>query len=55
MDGIDDNQEQTGGRRKKEELQLTQYERSIAMDLVAPEDIPIGFDGNFVYSPFKRG
>jgi hypothetical protein len=50
VDGEDDNQGQRGGRRK-EELQLTQYERSIAMDLVAPEDIPIGFDGK-VYSPF---
>jgi ATPase family AAA domain-containing protein 1 len=46
-----------GGKRargpRKEDLQLNQYENQIAMEVVAPEDIPVGFEGNF-YPPAKR-
>ncbi|RDW79674.1 putative ATPase family AAA-containing protein 1 [Coleophoma cylindrospora] len=31
-------------RTRKEELALDQYESQIAMEVVAPEDIPVGFD-----------
>lgn len=34
-----------GPRTRKEELVLDQYESQIAMEVVAPEDIPVGFDG----------
>ena len=40
------------GRRKrrsrKEDLVLNQYEQMVAMDVVAPEDIPVAFDGSFL-------
>ena len=32
-------------RPRKEDLVLTQYEQMIAMDVVAPEDIPVTFEG----------
>jgi hypothetical protein len=32
-------------RPRKEDLDLNQYESQIAMEVVAPEDIPVGFDG----------
>ncbi|KAL9129065.1 MAG: hypothetical protein Q9217_002372 [Psora testacea] len=32
-------------RPRKEDLVLNQYEQMIAMDVVAPEDIPVKFDG----------
>jgi hypothetical protein len=32
-------------RARKEDLALDQYESQIAMEVVAPEDIPVGFDG----------
>ena len=42
----DDNQTGESGRRqKKEDLALNQYEAMIAMDVVAPDDIPTKFDG----------
>jgi SpoVK/Ycf46/Vps4 family AAA+-type ATPase len=31
-------------RPRKEDLDLDQYESQIAMEVVAPEDIPVGFD-----------
>ena len=34
----------TEERPRREDLVLTQYEQAIAMDLVAPEDIPVTFD-----------
>lgn len=34
-------------RPRKEDLELDQYENQIAMELVAPEDIPVGFEGTF--------
>jgi ATPase family AAA domain-containing protein 1 len=32
-------------RPKKEDLQLTPYEQTIAMEVVSPEDIPVTFEG----------
>ena len=32
-------------RPRSEDLVLDQYESQIAMEVVAPEDIPVGFDG----------
>ncbi|GAD94388.1 membrane-spanning ATPase, putative [Paecilomyces variotii No. 5] len=43
----DDESPRRGGRRRrqrKEDLELTQYEQAIAMDVVAPEDIPVSFE-----------
>lgn len=39
--------EERGGQRRsrKEDLVLNQYEQMVAMDVVAPEDIPVAFDG----------
>jgi hypothetical protein len=34
-------------RPRKEDFDLDQYESQIAMEVVAPEDIPVGFDGAF--------
>nr|KMM68621.1 hypothetical protein CPAG_04947 [Coccidioides posadasii RMSCC 3488] len=31
-------------KQKKQDLVLTQYEQAIAMDVVAPEDIPVSFN-----------
>ena len=35
-------------RQRKEDLILNQYEQSIATEVVAPEDISVGFDGKFL-------
>jgi SpoVK/Ycf46/Vps4 family AAA+-type ATPase len=35
---------QPRSKQKKEDLVLNQYEQSIAMDVVAPEDIPVSFE-----------
>ncbi|KAJ9267614.1 hypothetical protein DTO212C5_5853 [Paecilomyces variotii] len=43
----EDESPRRGGRRRrqrKEDLELTQYEQAIAMDVVAPEDIPVSFE-----------
>lgn len=32
-------------RTRKEDLELNQYEQMIAMEVVAPEDIPVSFEG----------
>lgn len=52
-----DNSEDQSGREdsnakraRKEDLVLDQYESQIAMEVVAPEDIPVGFDGKFGWS-----
>ncbi len=37
-------------RSRKEDLVLNQYEQMVAMDVVAPEDIPVAFEGNISYS-----
>ncbi|KAK2760235.1 hypothetical protein FQN54_002302 [Arachnomyces sp. PD_36] len=51
LDGpADSDDESPSGRKKnprkqrKEDLVLTQYEQAIAMDVVAPEDIPVSFE-----------
>lgn len=49
-DDESDSEETVSGRGKprrprKEDLILDQYENQIAMEVVAPEDIPVGFDG----------
>lgn len=48
-DSDSDDESERDGRRmrrpRKEDLQLDQYENQIAMELVAPEDIPVGFEG----------
>jgi ATPase family AAA domain-containing protein 1 len=46
----DSNHGGDGGKRasrgpRKENLVLNQYENQIAMEVVAPEDIPVGFEG----------
>lgn len=35
---------------RREDLVLNQYESQIAMEVVAPEDIAVGFEGRFKYS-----
>ena len=35
----------TTGRLKISDLALDQYESQIAMEVVSPEDIPVGFEG----------
>lgn len=37
------------GGARKEDLALNQYESQIAMEVVAPEDIPVGFEGTHVH------
>ena len=43
---IDSDDEPQGAQRRprKEDLVLSQYEQAIAMDVVAPDDIPVSFD-----------
>ena len=46
--GADDGDESATGSRKGariEDLQLNEYENLVAMEVVAPEDISVGFDG----------
>ena len=47
-----DTKDEHGGQRRsrKEDLVLNQYEQMVAMDVVAPEDIPVAFDGIVVSS-----
>lgn len=47
--GDDDWDDQPSGRSKKQDLVLDQYENQIALEVVAPEDIPVGFDGMLVF------
>jgi hypothetical protein len=42
-----DRRDGNASRTRKEELVLDQYENQIAMEVVAPEDIPVGFDGMY--------
>lgn len=50
LDRADDSDDSSSSRKarsrkqRKEELTLTQYEQAIAMDVVAPEDIPVTFE-----------
>jgi ATPase family AAA domain-containing protein 1 len=41
---LDDDSPHPQRRPRKEELVLSQYEQAIAMDVVAPDDIPVSFD-----------
>lgn len=41
-------------RPRKEDLVLDQYENQIAMEVVAPEDIPVGFDGKWLSPRFLQ-
>ena len=41
-------------RPRKEDLKLNQYEQMIALDVVAPEDIPVTFEGEVCSSFFGR-
>ena len=44
----DEDDEKSGGsrrRQRKEDLVLNQYEQMVALDVVAPEDIPTRFEG----------
>jgi hypothetical protein len=55
-DSDDDESEGDGNkprRLRKEDLELDQYENQIAMELVAPEDIPVGFEGTFTSLRFS--
>lgn len=46
----DTKSENDGNRRsRKEDLVLNQYEQMVAMDVVAPEDIPVSFEGKVRY------
>ncbi|KAI9647148.1 mitochondrial dynamin GTPase Msp1 [Ciborinia camelliae] len=52
-DDESDSEETVSGKKKsrrprKEDLVLDQYESQIAMEVVAPEDIPVGFDGEYL-------
>lgn len=45
---VDELDDESGGARRGprlEDLQLNEYENLIALEMVAPEDIPVGFDG----------
>lgn len=43
-----DEETERGGRRPRiQDLNLTTYEQTIAMEVVAPEEIPVSFDGMF--------
>ncbi|KAL2218131.1 putative membrane-spanning ATPase [Thermoascus aurantiacus ATCC 26904] len=52
LDGPDDSDDDDSSgkkgrrrrRQRKEDLELTPYEQAIAMDVVAPEDIPVSFE-----------
>jgi hypothetical protein len=41
----DDERRRRGDRPRIEDLNLTAYEQTIAMEVVAPEEIPVSFDG----------
>ena len=43
----------TGIRIRKEDLVLNQYEQMIATEVIAPEDIPVSFEGNSVSNSFS--
>lgn len=51
-DSDDDSGRGTGRTRRprKEDFELDQYESQIAMEVVAPEDIPVGFDGGLAHN-----
>lgn len=53
-----DGQESSGdeGRGPRvEDLVLNEYENMVALEVVAPEDIPVGFDGAYIWGPASSG
>lgn len=53
-DTDEDNTDSRNGPRV-EELRLNEYENLIALEMVAPEDIPVGFDGKSFYPVLFMG
>ena len=48
-DGEDEERDgRLGRRQRKEDLVLNQYEQMVALDVVAPEDIPTRFEGQWL-------
>ena len=45
IEGEHKSEDASSHRTRKEDLELNQYEQMIAMEVVAPEDIPVSFDG----------
>lgn len=41
------------GNSRVEDLTLNQYESAVAMDMVAPQDIHVGFEGEVIERPFS--
>ena len=57
-DGDDEDVKDKKGAKsgaRKEDLVLNQYESQIAMEVVAPEDIPVGFEGTHVHTHSNLG
>ena len=55
LDSVDNDEEaQSEDRRnrrpRKEDIVLNQWEQAVAMDIVAPEDIPVTFEGGVIES-----
>lgn len=44
-DGLESNENSSEDRAKVEDLVLNEYENLVALEMVAPEDIHVGFDG----------
>lgn len=42
-------------RRRKEDLVLNEFERTVALGVIAPEDIPVKFEGVSIPSPISEG
>jgi ATPase family AAA domain-containing protein 1 len=56
-DSDDDSDMERGNqlrRPRKEDLELDQYESQIAMEVVSPEDIPVGFDGSLLSAIYPQ-
>lgn len=54
-DDDDEEQDTIKQRLHREELVLTPYEQSIAMEVVAPEEIPVSFEGiKKIWNPLAR-
>lgn len=45
IEGEHESEDASNHKTRKEDLELNQYEQMIAMEVVAPEDIPVSFDG----------
>jgi ATPase family AAA domain-containing protein 1 len=51
----DEDSTDTRSGQRVEELRLNEYENLIALEMVAPEDIPVGFDGKPLFSVSNLG